>query len=148
MIRTPLRPLARILDARQKGENPDAIERENLRLRHEEIRDRLRLRAEQRLLLLGIMYFCAFLVIAVRMGGLAASEATEPRAATNGASIIGQRADIVDRRGRILATNMEVYSLYAHPQQMIDPLRAAEELGKIFPEIDVADLDFELRPLL
>ena len=140
MIRTPLRPLARILDARQKGENPDAIERENLRLRHEEIRDRLRLRAEQRLLLLGIMYFCAFLVIAVRMGGLAASEATEPRAATNGASIIGQRADIVDRRGRILATNMEVYSLYAHPQQMIDPLRAAEELGKIFPEIDVADL--------
>ena len=31
MIRTPLRPLARILSARQKGENPDVIERENLR---------------------------------------------------------------------------------------------------------------------
>ena len=31
MIRTPLRPLARILSARAKGENPDAIERENLR---------------------------------------------------------------------------------------------------------------------
>ena len=34
MIRTPLRPLARILEARQKGENPDAIERENLSLIH------------------------------------------------------------------------------------------------------------------
>jgi len=38
MIRTPLRPLARILDARQKGENPDAIERENKRIRHEHAR--------------------------------------------------------------------------------------------------------------
>ena len=27
MIRTPLRPLARILEARSNGENPDAIER-------------------------------------------------------------------------------------------------------------------------
>ena len=35
MIRTPLRPLARILEARAKGENPDAIERENIRIRHE-----------------------------------------------------------------------------------------------------------------
>ena len=33
MIRTPLRPLARILSARAKGENPDAIERENIRNR-------------------------------------------------------------------------------------------------------------------
>ena len=33
MTRTPLRPLARILSAREKGENPDAIERENIRLR-------------------------------------------------------------------------------------------------------------------
>jgi hypothetical protein len=38
MIRTPLRPLARILEARQKGENPDAIERENKRIRHEQMR--------------------------------------------------------------------------------------------------------------
>ncbi|MGY3439457.1 MULTISPECIES: peptidoglycan D,D-transpeptidase FtsI family protein [unclassified Marinovum] len=140
MIRTPLRPLARILDARQKGENPDAIERENIRLRHEEMRDKLRLRAEQRLMLLGIMFFCAFLVIGGRMGGLAASEPSEPRGASNGASIIAQRADIVDRKGRILATNMETYSLYAHPHQMIDPKRAATELGRIFPDVDVADL--------
>ena len=35
MTRTPLRPLARILAARRDGENPDAIERENLDARHE-----------------------------------------------------------------------------------------------------------------
>ena len=49
MIRTPLRPLARVLDARAKGENPDAIERENIRKRHEEMQDKARARAEGRL---------------------------------------------------------------------------------------------------
>jgi cell division protein FtsI (penicillin-binding protein 3) len=135
MIRTPLRPLARILDARRKGENPDAIERENLRIRHEQMRDKARSRAEGRLLVMAVMFFCAFGVIGARMGTLAASEPAEPRAQATGASIIASRADIVDRKGRILATNMETYSLYAHPQQMIDPVRAAQELVKIFPEL-------------
>ena len=48
MIRTPLRPLAQILQARNAGQNPDAIERENIRLRHEEMRDKARQRAEGR----------------------------------------------------------------------------------------------------
>ncbi len=136
MIRTPLRPLARILDARNKGENPDAIERENIRLRHEEMRDRARTRAEGRLLVLGAMFFCAFVLVGGRMGVLANSEPTEPRSSGAGASIVAQRADIVDRKGRILATNFETHSLYAQPQQMIEPIRAAEALVEIFPDID------------
>ncbi|MGY9048327.1 cell division protein FtsI [Puniceibacterium antarcticum] len=136
MIRTPLRPLARILQARAKGENPDAIERENLRIRHEQMRDKARSRAEGRLLVLGVMFFCAFVVIGVQMGVLANSEPSEPRAQVAGGSIIAQRADIVDRRGRILATNMDTYSLYAHPQQMVDRERAIKELVRIFPELN------------
>ncbi len=136
MIRTPLRPLAQILDARRKGENPDAIERENLRIRHEQMRDRARSRAEGRLLVMAVMFFCAFVVVGARMGTLAASEPEEPRAQASGASIIASRADIVDRQGRILATNMETFSLYAHPQQMVDPIRTAAELVKIFPELN------------
>ncbi|SFD87910.1 peptidoglycan D,D-transpeptidase FtsI family protein [Roseivivax sediminis] len=136
MIRTPLRPLARILDARQNGENPDAIERENLRIRHEQMRDRARTRAESRLLVLAVVFFCAFTVIGARMGVLAATEPAEPRAQAPGAAIVSGRADIVDRRGRVLATNMETHSLYAHPQQMIEPARAVDELMKIFPDLD------------
>ncbi|MFA8384492.1 MAG: peptidoglycan D,D-transpeptidase FtsI family protein [Pelagibaca sp.] len=136
MIRTPLRPLAQILDARRKGENPDAIERENLRIRHEQMRDRARSRAEGRLLVMAVMFFCAFVVVGARMGTLAASEPEEPRAQASGASIIASRADIVDRQGRVLATNMETFSLYAHPQQMVDPIRTAAELVKIFPELN------------
>ncbi|BBU57370.1 cell division protein FtsI [Mameliella alba] len=140
MTRIPLRPLARILEARQNGENPDAIERENRRLRHEEMRDRMRLRAEGRLLVLAMMFLCAYGVVGARMGMLSASEPEEPRAQASGASIIASRADIVDRHGRVLATNMSTHSLYAHPQQMIDPLRAAEELARIFPEMEAEAL--------
>jgi cell division protein FtsI (penicillin-binding protein 3) len=136
MIRSPLRPLARILKARDRGENPAAIVRENLRLRHEATRDKSRLRAEGRLLMLGVMFFCLFALIGTRMGVLASSEPEEPRQATAGNPIIGQRADIIDRNGRILATNLDTYSLYAQPPEMVEPERAAAELAAIFPELD------------
>ncbi len=136
MSRIPLRPLARILSARAKGENPDAIERENIRRRHEEMRDRARSRAEGRLLILGLFFFCAFGVVGGRMGLLATSEATEPVASASGTAIATQRADIVDRRGRILATNFETHSLYAQPPFLVDPEAAADGLSKIFPDLD------------
>ncbi|MBD3663660.1 penicillin-binding protein 2 [Sulfitobacter sp. TSTF-M16] len=135
MIRTPLRPLARILDARQKGENPDAIERENKRIRHEQMRDQSRLRAEGRLLVLGVFFFCAFAVIGARMGLLATTDPVEPRAHAPGAVISASRADIVDRNGNILATNFETHALYAQPRNMVDPEAAAEKLVAVFPDL-------------
>jgi cell division protein FtsI (penicillin-binding protein 3) len=136
MIRTPLRPLARILSARARGENPDSIERENIRLRQEKTRDRARARAEGRLLLLGIAFAMAFTVIGGRMGLLAATEPTEPRSANSGAQILAGRADLTDRNGRILATNLLTHSLYAQPRDMVDPTRVAKELARIFPDLD------------
>lgn len=135
MIRTPLRPLARILRARDAGENPDAIERENIRLRHEEMRDKARYRAEGRLLVLSVAFLAGFITVGARMGALAFSEAQEPRASAEGSRIVAQRADIVDRKGRILATNLETHSLYAQPHQMIDKERVAKELVAIFPDL-------------
>lgn len=135
MIRTPLRPLARILEARQKGENPDAIERENKRIRHEQMRDRSRVRAEGRLLVLGAFFFCLFAVVGARMGLLAVSEPVEPRAHAPGAVISASRADIVDRNGSILATNFDTHALYAQPRHMVDPQSAAEKLVAIFPDL-------------
>lgn len=136
MIRTPLRPLARVLDARAKGENPDAIERENIRKRHDEMQDKARARAEGRLLVLGVFFFCAFSVVGARMGMLASSEAQEPLANAAGSAIATQRGDIVDREGRLLATNFETFSLYAQPRMMVDPEAAAEGLVKVFPDLE------------
>ncbi|KIC48415.1 penicillin-binding protein 2 [Tateyamaria sp. ANG-S1] len=136
MTRTPLRPLARILPARAAGESTEAIERENLRNRHEEMRDRARQRAEGRLLVLGLFFFCAFATVGVRMGMLATSEPVEPRASAQGAVISAARADIVDRHGRLLATNFETHALYAQPPHMIDPEASARKLAEIFPDLD------------
>jgi cell division protein FtsI (penicillin-binding protein 3) len=141
MTRTPLRPLARIIEARQKGENPDAIERENLRLRHEAQRDRMRVRAESRLLLVGLCFLLAFGAVGARMGALATTEAEEPRVAVSGTTILNTRADIVDRQGRVLATNFDTNALYAHPHEIVDPAAAAAGLAEIFPDMDAEDLE-------
>jgi len=135
MIRTPLRPLARILRAREKGENPDAIEAENRAQRHAVIQDGARSRAEGRLFILALAFVGAFGVVGLRMGALAATQPSEPQMQVTGAQIISQRADITDRHGRVLATNLLTHSLYAHPRQMVDPNGAAEKLATIFPDL-------------
>ncbi len=139
-LRTPLRPLARVLDARARGENPDAIERENLRLRHEASRDKLRQRAESRLLLMSLVFLLAFGAVGARMAALATTEPEEPRAARSGSVIHTTRADIVDRQGRVLATNFATNALYAHPHEIVDPRAAADGLAEIFPEMDADTL--------
>ena len=128
MIRTPLRPLARILHARATGGSPEAIERDNLRERNEALRERARGRAQLRLLFLCMCFFSAFTVVGARMGMLAASEPMEPRSAGATNNIAQGRADIVDRNGRVLATNMLTHALYAQTKDLIDPARAARML--------------------
>lgn len=141
--RIPLRPLARILRARDTGENPDGIERENLRLRHAQMQDRNRRRSEWRLILLAGLFFAGFALIGARMGLLAASP---PPVSTpwSGEEIADWRADIVDRNGRVLATNLVTHALYAELRYMIDGARAARELVRIFPELNEERLTRQL----
>ncbi|MEM1100270.1 MAG: penicillin-binding protein 2 [Pseudomonadota bacterium] len=140
MIRTPLRPLARILGARAAGEDPDWIERENIRKRHEVMRDKQRVQAEGRLLVLGLFFVAGFALIGARMTLLAVSEPMEPRTTASITQIVAQRADILDRQGRVLATNFDTHSLYAHPQDLIDPAGSAAALVEIFPDLDAERL--------
>lgn len=139
-LRIPLRPLTRILDARARGENPDNVEKENKRLRHEGQRDKMRIRAESRLLLVALCFIVAFGAVGTRMAALATSAPTEPRIVNQGPTILNTRADITDRHGRILATNFATNALYAHPHDIIYPRDAADGLADIFPEMDADDL--------
>lgn len=50
------------------------------------------------------------------------------------------RPDIVDRNGRLIATDLEAPSLYADPALILDIDEAAEKLAEIFPDIDQVQL--------
>ena len=140
MTRIPLRPLARILPARLRGENTELIERENLRRRHAQMHDAQRRRAEGRLLVVTAGFVFGFAVVGVQMFKTASVEAVEPQASVASARITADRADIVDRNGRILATNLQTASVYAQPPMMVDKPRAARELARIFPELNEEEL--------
>ncbi len=142
--RQPLRPLARVIRARDRGENPDLIERENRARRREAAREGLHRRAEGRLLVLSLFFLVAFGAVGARMAAFATSPPEEPRHASGDAGITGARADIVDRRGRVLATNLTTQALYAHPHEMVDIPRAVAALARIFPDLDAEALQKRL----
>lgn len=140
MIRRPLRPLARILSARAAGKDPDLIEAEERAARLREMHRAERAKAETRLLLLGIVFILGFTTVAGRMALMASAMPVEPSSGASGEPILAQRADIIDRNGAILATNLVTASLYTEPLKLIDPARAARELARIFPDLDEAAL--------
>ena len=140
MIRRPLRPLARILSARAQGADPDLVEAEERALRLAALHRVERQKAETRLLLLGLAFVIGFSAVGARMALLAATEPMEPRADADHGSIAAHRADIVDRNGAILATNIVTASLYAQPRDMVDPSGSAAALARIFPDLDAETL--------
>lgn len=50
------------------------------------------------------------------------------------------RPDIVDRNGRLLATDVEVHSLYADPSRIADRDEAIEKLVTVLPDLDEAEM--------
>jgi cell division protein FtsI (penicillin-binding protein 3) len=51
-----------------------------------------------------------------------------------------KRADIVDRNGVLLATNLTTFSIYANPQRIMDAAQAAMQLATVFPDMNVDSL--------
>jgi cell division protein FtsI (penicillin-binding protein 3) len=114
------------------------------------LRDWLRVNGERkslletgrtRLLVTGLVFACAFAVLGLRVldvavlrgapqAAIADTERDRPDAK--------QRADIVDRQGRLLATSLPAPSLYANPTEVARPERAAAKLAGILPELSQA----------
>ncbi len=136
MRRKPLRPLAHIIAARQNGKNPDFIEAKERSERNQVLQQKTRVRAENRLLALGLIFIIGFSAVGGKMAMLASSSTDEVRQYNTGSKIINQRANIVDRNGNILATNMSTQALYAQPPLMINPKKAADDLLRIFPDLN------------
>ena len=140
MTRRPLRPISQIIFARKNGQNPDHIERENIRQRHLKMEKVTRIRSESRLLVLIGFFFVSFLAIGLKMGMLSIITPAEPISSTQILQTLTKRADILDRNGSILATNLITNALYAKPNLMIDKQTAAKELVRIFPDLKLLNL--------
>lgn len=74
-------------------------------------------------------------VLGVRGAAVRTSLAVTEAAPTNFA-----RPDIIDRNGRLLATDVEVPSLFADPALVLDRDELVEKLATVLPEIDQGEL--------
>ncbi|MGG7564796.1 peptidoglycan D,D-transpeptidase FtsI family protein [Rhodovulum sp. DZ06] len=133
--------LTEVIDQRARGLDPNA---EAARRRADIAAAALRAqrdRARWRMGLLGAAFALAYGAVGLNMAQLAASEPREPRRWAGSAGPVGAvRGEITDRNGVLLAANLPVDSLFARPQDMVDPEAAAAGLARIFPDLDAGDL--------
>jgi cell division protein FtsI (penicillin-binding protein 3) len=133
--------LAEVIDQRARGLDPNAEAARRRAAAASRRETDLRQRARWRLGLLGVAFILAYGAVAGKMADIAASDPYEPRAWS---SSIGPteavRGRITDRNGRLLAANLPVHSLYAEPDEMVDPAAAAAGIARIFPTENEAAL--------
>lgn len=97
--------------------------------------------------LLALFFVCSFTIIAGRIihYGASANDLPVLAAATGPTALAKNRPDIVDRHGRLLATDIRVYWLSAHPKQIVNADDAAEKIAALFPDLNQAALAKKFR---
>ena len=86
--------------------------------------------------LVAVFMGAVFCVVAAK-GALVASE--QPRVSAGVTASFDEpvrRADIIDRNGELLATSIDVYSLFADPRAIWDAQETANALVSVFPDLD------------
>jgi cell division protein FtsI (penicillin-binding protein 3) len=99
-------------------------------------------------LLIGFALFAlAFVVIAGRLTDVTLlQEGSEPKLTDQPANVapVAERADIIDRNGVVLATNLATFSLFANPKQVTRPAEAAKEIAGALPDLSPAEIEAKL----
>ena len=95
---------------------------------------------------LAILAFAAiYCVIALRLVMFAAvSDGHGTRRSVGQDAVATARPDIVDRNGRVLATDVKTPSLFAEPRKLIDVDEAEELLTAVLPDLDANELRDQL----
>ena len=97
--------------------------------------------------LLALFFVCSFTIVAGRIihYGASANDLPVLAAATGPTVLAKNRPDIVDRHGRLLATDIRVYWLSANPKQIVNADDAAEKIAALFPDLNQAALAKKFR---
>ena len=96
-----------------------------------------------RLLMTAAILLFAFSAISVRLIDVSLLQAArEPNAAyaPRMQELRMDRADVVDRNGLLLATNLTTASLFANTRKLMDPDEAARQLAAVLPELREAEV--------
>jgi cell division protein FtsI (penicillin-binding protein 3) len=99
--------------------------------------------ARNRMLVAAALFSMGFLALGLRLidlGFLQQIQETRFAGRASDDGIVSGRADILDRNGVILATNLMIHSLYADPKKILDAPEAAIKLARLFPDLDRAEL--------
>lgn len=103
------------------------------RVRTAGVRQQLLLTAQQRLMILMLLFMAAIFLVSLRLLWFVAFD-TGPQRAVSGA-FVPARADIVDRNGVPLARTIDGYSIRVVPSKLLNNRQyLADELVKIFPD--------------
>ena len=103
--------------------------------------------ARFRLMLIAMLMFLAFGVLGYRTLDLGVSSGVVRRSAPviSVAPVELARADILDRNGEVLATNLVTQSLYADTRKIKNPEEVAANLVRVLPELTMSEVEAKLK---
>jgi cell division protein FtsI (penicillin-binding protein 3) len=110
------------------------------RVRTAGVRQQILLTAQQRLMILMLLFMAAFLLVSARLLYFALFD-TASGHSSGSTAFVPARADIVDRNGVPLARTIDGYSIRVVPSKLLnDPQYLATELNRIFPDMPREEL--------
>lgn len=101
--------------------------------------------ARQRIGILIAGFAVVFLAIGGRLAQYGFEDIVSTASLRADFSAMASRPDIVDRNGLMLATDLNMVSLYAEPRRIIDPDEAVEKLATVLPNLDWNETHRKLR---